>query len=745
MTSVGRSTPRTEGPEKLCGRARYLDDYVFEGGLHGVTLRSTVPHGRIKHIAFDPAFPWAECVVATAKDIPGGNHVSLMENDQPLLADGRVLHPMEPIVLVAHPSRQKAYQALAHIRVEYEEVPAVSTVEEALAGKQVLRPPDNVFKSFRIEKGDVESALLRADAVVEGEYRVPHQEQAYIENQGMAAYVDADGTLVVMGSMQCPFYVHKALAHIFDLGDEKLRIVQTTTGGAFGGKEEYPSMIAGHAALLAWKARRPVKLVYDRSEDMAATTKRHPAWIRHKTGVTRDGKLLAQDIEILMDGGAYMTLSPVVLSRGTLHATGPYECPNVRVRSRVVATNTPPNGAFRGFGAPQTLFAAELHMEKVAEAIGLDSVTLRRRNVFKQGSVTATGQVLRESVGAPDVLERSLKKSGYARKQKEYERWNRARRATWRGIGVAVCHHGAGFTGSGETYLASRAAIALGREGEVRILVASTEMGQGTNTILVQLVADALGLDPELVTIAVPDTAGVPNSGPTVASRTCLIVGGLLERAARDLRGEVTRVLGSFPRTRQGLRRAAAELLNGDDERRFEARYEPPKEVRWDDATYKGDAYPVYSYGAVVVELEVDRLTYEVRVRRLTTAQDVGKAINPLLVEGQITGGTAQALGYALHENVVYKDGFMLNTQLTNYIIPTALDTPTMDVLIVEKPYSRGPHGAKGVGELPMDIPAPAVAAAIHHATGLWITELPILPERILEAVLRRDRAGRSL
>jgi CO/xanthine dehydrogenase Mo-binding subunit len=740
MTSVGRSTARTEGPEKLCGRARYLDDYVSDGGLHGVTFRSNVAHGRIKHIAFDPAFPWAECVVATAKDIPGGNHVSLMENDQPLLADGRVLHAMEPIVLVAHPSRQKAYQALAHIRVEYEELPPVPTVEEALAGKQVLRPPDNVFKSFRIEKGDVESALLRADAVVEGEYRVPHQEQAYIENQGMAAYVDGDGTLVVMGSMQCPFYVHKALAHIFDLGDEKLRIVQTTTGGAFGGKEEYPSMIAGHAALLAWKARRPVKLVYDRSEDMAATTKRHPAWIRHKTGVTRDGKLVAQDIEILMDGGAYMTLSPVVLSRGTLHATGPYECPNVRVRSRVVATNTPPNGAFRGFGAPQTLFAAELHMEKVAEAIGLDSVTLRRRNVFKQGSVTATGQVLRESVGAPDVLERSLKKSGYARRRKEYERWNRARRPTWRGIGLALCHHGAGFTGSGETYLASRAAIALGREGEVRILVASTEMGQGTNTILVQLVADALGLAPELVTIAVPDTAGVPNSGPTVASRTCLIVGGLLERAARDLRSEVTRVLGSFPRTRQGLRRAAGELLNGADERRFEARYEPPKEVRWDDATYKGDAYPVYSYGAVVVELEVDRVTYEVRVRRLTTAQDVGKAINPLLVEGQITGGTAQALGYALHENVVYKDGFMQNAQLTNYIIPTALDTPTMDVLIVEQPYSRGPHGAKGVGELPMDIPAPAVAAAIHHATGLWITELPILPERILEAV-SRDRA----
>jgi CO/xanthine dehydrogenase Mo-binding subunit len=269
-------------------------------------------------------------------------------------------------------------------------------------------------------------------------------------------------------------------------------------------------------------------------------------------------------------------------------------------------------------------------------------------------------------------------------------------------------------------------------------------MGQGTSTILVQLVADALGLPGELVSIAVPDTAAVPNSGPTVASRTCLIVGGLLQRAARDLRREVVRASGSFPRTRRGLSRAAARLYDGADERRFEARYEPPGEVRWDDATYTGDAYPVYSYGAVVVEVEVDRLTFEVRVRRLTTAQDVGKAINPLLVEGQITGGTAQALGYALHENVVYENGFMRNAQLTNYIIPTTLDPPPMDVLIVEKPYSRGPHGAKGVGELPMDIPAPAVAAAVHHATGLWLTELPILPERILAAAGRRDGARRS-
>ncbi|HXB54180.1 MAG TPA: xanthine dehydrogenase family protein molybdopterin-binding subunit [Vicinamibacteria bacterium] len=733
---VGVNALRREGPEKLCGRARYIDDHNFPGCLHGVTLRSSIPHGRIQHISFDPRFPWEECVIATARDVPGGNHVALIEEDQPLLAEGRVRHVMEPILLVAHRFRPRAYEALRHIHVEYEELPPVLTVGDALRAETVLHPPDNVFKSFLIEKGDVTAGLAGADLVVAGEYRVPHQEQAYIENNGMAAYVEEDGTVVVLGSLQCPYYVHKALKHIFDLPDDKVRVVQTTTGGGFGGKEEYPSMIAGHAALLALKARRPVKMIYDRGEDMAATTKRHPAWIKHRTGVMRDGTLVAQDIEVVMDGGAYVTLSPVVLSRGTLHAGGPYACPNVRIRSRVVATTTPPNGAFRGFGAPQVLFAAELQMEKVAEKLGLDPVVLRRRNVFREGSVTATGQVLEESVGASTALERCARKSGYVRRRAAHVRWNRARRPTWRGIGLALCHHGAGFTGSGEAYLNSKAAVSLSRGGEVWVLAASTEIGQGTGTMLAQIVADTLRIPCEWVEVETPDTGKVPNSGPTVASRTCMIVGGLLERAARQLREEVIKRCGSFPRTRAGLRRAGRLLCGKGPPRRFEAEYQNPPEIRWDEAAYRGDAYGVYSYGAVAVDLEVDRLTFEVRVREVTAVSDIGKAINPRLAEGQIMGGTAQALGYALLENVVYENGFMTNSQLTNYIIPTALDTPPLKVEIVEKPYSRGPSGAKGVGELPMDVPAPAVAAAIRQATGHWIDVLPILPERILEAHL---------
>ena len=564
---------------------------------------------------------------------------------------------------------------------------------------------------------------------------MPHQEQAYIENNGMAAWFEKDGTLVVLGSMQCPYYVQKALMPLFNLPPERVRVVQAVTGGGFGGKEEYPSIIAAHAALLARKAKRPVKIVYDRHEDMAATTKRHPAVVRHRTGLKKDGTLLAQDVEVIMDGGAYVTLSPVVLSRGTIHATGPYECPNARVRSKVVMTNTPPNGAFRGFGAPQTLFAVELHWEKIADALKADSVALRRLNALRPGSTTATGQVLRQSVAAVEALDAVVKRSAYAKRRRDCETWNAdASKPTRRGMGLALVYHGSGFTGSGEVMLASRAGVALTRDGRVQVLAASTEIGQGTNTIFAQLAAGALGLAPEAVEVETPDTAKVPNSGPTVASRTVMVVGKLVEKAALQLKAELAaKKLGLET---PAARRAAGRALCGKEPiRRFIVQYEKPTDVTWDDEKYKGDAYAAYGYACVAAEVEVDKVTCETRVRKLWTAHDIGRAVNPLMAEGQIIGGIAQAVGYALLENPVYKDGLMQNSQLTNYIIPTALDTPPMDVVILEKPFSGGPGGAKGVGEMPMDVPGPAIAAAVKHAVGKLIPELPILPEKICAAL----------
>ncbi|MEK7656438.1 MAG: xanthine dehydrogenase family protein molybdopterin-binding subunit [Elusimicrobiota bacterium] len=727
--------PRKEGPAKLCGLAQYVDDYALPGCLYGATLRSGIAFGAIKSIVFDPAFPWSECVVVTAKDIPGKNCVALIEDDQPLLAEGVVRHPMEPILLVGHASRAKAYEAIKHIRVEYEAAEPVLSIEDSLALKGVLRSPDNSFKNILISKGDIRDGFEAAEIVVEGEYRVPHQEHAYIENNAVLSYFDGKGTLVVVGSIQCPYYVRKSLSKAFGLPPEEVRVVQAATGGGFGGKEDFPSMLAGHCALLTWKSRRPVKLVYDRQEDMEATTKRHPARIRHKTGLTRHGKLLAQDIEVVMDAGAYMTLSPVVLSRGAIHAAGPYDCPNVRIIAKAAATHTPPNGAFRGFGAPQTLYAAELQMERIARKMDIDGLTLRRLNVIKEGGSTATGQVLRVSVGASEVLERAAAKSHYVRKRIEYARHNRdPKKRVWKGIGLSLCHHGSGFTGSGEVFLASRAGVALTREGGLTVLAASTEIGQGTNTLLAQIAADALGVPYERVEVENPDTSKVPDSGPTVASRTCMIVGKLIERSAKALRADLERAGCPFPADPKALLRAAQRLCGAAPRKDYISQYEKPEEIQWDDASYRGDAYGAFAYEAMAVDLEVDKVSFEVRLREITAAVELGKAVNPLLAEGQIIGGTAQALGYALFERPHFKDGFMRNAQLTNYILPTSADTPRMKIELLEKPYTHGPFGAKGIGELPMDAPAPAVAAAVLNATGAMVCHLPILPEDIMDA-----------
>src|ERR1041385_6984589 len=405
---IGKSVPRKEGRKKVTGRALYVDDLSFPNMIHGVTVRSPVARGKIKNIFFEGVIPWGEFTIVTAKDIPGENYVALILNDQPYLADGIVNHPEEPIVLLAHPDKYLLQEARRHVRFEIEELPPIFTLEDSLAAKQIIWGEDNVFKSFLVDKGNVDEVWSQADLIVEGEYYTGAQEQLYIENNGAIAIANPNEGVTVWGSMQCPYYVHKALLKLFPLTEDQVRVIQTETGGGFGGKEEYPSLLAGHAALLSWKSGKPVKMIYDRAEDMVATTKRHPSRTRHKTAVTKDGKLLAMEIEFIVDGGAYCTLSPVVLSRGTIHDAGPYFCPHVRIRSSAVATNIPPHGAFRGFGAPQSIFALELHMDKVANAIGLSPEEFRRRNFIKEGETTATNQVIREAVNLDQLLDRAF-------------------------------------------------------------------------------------------------------------------------------------------------------------------------------------------------------------------------------------------------------------------------------------------------------------------------------------------------
>ncbi len=749
--SVGLQVPRFDARDKVTGRALYLDDLRVPGVLHGRTVRSTVAHGRILGIELDPAFDWSGVTICDHRDVPGENVVAAIEADQPLLAADVVRHWDEPILLLAHEDPEKAEAATRAVRVRIEPLPAALTVEDALAGRAKVRGSDNVYKTIRIERGELEDAFARAEIVIEGEYRTGHQEQLYIENNAMMAERTAEGGIHVRGSLQCPYYVHGALQRILGLPADKVRVEQTVTGGGFGGKEEYPSMIGGHAAVLAWKSGRPVKVVYDRAEDIAATTKRHPSIVRLRTGVMRDGTLVAIDADVIMDGGAYLTLTPVVLSRGAIHAGGPYRWEAARIRARAVATNTPPNGAFRGFGAPQTLFAVEAHMNRIAEALAIDPVELRRRNAVREGDVTPTGQVLRESVGAHAVLERTAARAKWKAVRARHARENAAAEAreragrlapdarrVRRGIGFALVYHGSGFTGSGEVKLDSLAALDLTPDGWPRVLVANTEIGQGTVTVFSQIVGDALGIPAHRVVIHTPDTAFVPNSGPTVASRTLMVVGGLVDKCARRMKEKLELWAEHVLAGEADFHRVAKRWLAQRGPLRVEQRYVKPTTIEWDDETYRGDAYGVFSYAALAAEVEVDLDTAETKVLRVTTAQDIGKAVHPVLAAGQIEGGTLQGLGWALLEELRFKDGRVWNHTLTNYIVPTSADAPPMDVEIVEIPYSGGPFGAKGLGELPMDVPAPAVIDAIAQAIGCRLDEIPATPERVLRALRTR-------
>src|SRR6266480_233027 len=692
---VGKSMTRKEGRKKVTGQTLYDEDVTFPGMLHGVTVRSSFPRGRIKNISFDqpPAsstplampsrgprsaggsdlnIPWDEFTIVIAKDIPGENYVALILNDQPYLADKVVNHPEEPIVLLAHQDKYLLEEARRNVRIEYEELPAIFTLEDSLEKKEIIWGEDNVFKKFLVEKGDIDDVWSKADLIVEGEYHTGAQEQLYIENNGAIAMANADDGVTVWGSMQCPYYVHKALLKLFNLAEEKVRVIQTETGGGFGGKEENPSMIAGHAALLAWKSGKPVKIIYDRAEDMVATTKRHPSRTHHKSAVTKDGKLLAMEIDFVIDGGAYCTLSPVVLSRGTIHAAGPYLCPNVRIHSRAVATNVPPQGAFRGFGAPQSIFALENASSRIKK-----------------------------------------------------------------GIGFASFMHGAGFTGSGEVYLQSVVGAEATSEGRVKILAASTEIGQGTNTIFAQIAAEALGLSYDLVEVSQPDTRNVPNSGPTVASRTCMIVGKLVESAVLGLKQTLIGS-GLLPDrfTQADFQTACGAYIEKFGSLNSFSKYQPPPNIFWDDEKYQGDAYGAFAWAVYVAEVSYDPLTYEVHVDDFVAVQEVGRVINPVLAAGQIEGGVAQAIGMTLYENVVWEKGRMKNGQMTNYIMPTAADIPPIRVYFEENPYAYGPDGAKGIGELPMDGPAPAILNAIENATGEGFNRIPLMPEAMMEKIL---------
>lgn len=755
---------RVDAADKATGRTTYFNDMDYPGALHAVVVRSPIPHGILRDLVQDPAYDWRGIVVATAKDIPGENVVHMHDRSMPLMGavGHEILYRGEPLAIVAAETVEKAREAAAHIQPVMDELPPLLTLQEAVAVfKQDPAAMDSICTK-NIVKGDIQAGFAAADQILEHEYWAGHQEQLYLEMQGLIVIPQPDGSIFVEGSIQCPYFPVHELNDALCLPPEKIRVRQTTMGGAFGGKEDYPSMLAGYAALPALKSGKPVSIAYDRHEDMLFTTKRHPVWVRYKTGVKKDGTLTAIECDYILDGGAYMTISDVVMYRGILHAALAYRCDNVIIRGRVARTHSFPCGAFRGFGAPQAIWGIESHIDAVAKAVHKTPQAYRREFHMREGDVTPTGQVLTGENGSTECLETVLKRSGFNEKYKQasFGKLN-PKTGKYHGIGLSFFAHGSAFTGDGEAKFKAKGRVDLdilpdGTPGVV-IRVSSTEMGQGVHTIFTQIAAESMSVAPEHVFFPLADTGRVPNSGPTVASRTTMVVGNVVHRSALDLKekmeafasrqffaGRKCRLKHSVFTARGhapiDFKTVAQQMYKQEGVVSGTFQFLLPDNIQWNQETFKGDSYPGYSWAANVAEVEIDPLTWELKVTRVYAVIDIGTVINPVTATGQVEGGLTQALGYAVMEKMnTGKDGLYDAARLQTYIVPTALDTPEFDIRFVEYPYTFAHPGAKGLGELPMDGLAPAIANAVEAAIGKRLRSIPITPESIFEAMTRPD------
>lgn len=750
---------RVDAAPKVRGQVRYIRDFKIPGMWLGKTIRSPYAHARILGIHLDRKFDWKQVVVVTSKDIPV-NQVAMLENDMPFLAEKTVKYRGEAVVLLAAENQDLLNEAARHVRIDYKPLPAIFDVFASQVSFTKIFGDNNLFKEIAISRGNVEKARQNSDLTIEIETKTGFQEHLYLEPQGVIAIPEGD-QVTIQGSLQCPYYVKRAIDNMF-AGEKRITVIQAPTGGAFGGKEDYPSLLAGHAALLAVKAGRPLGMFYDREEDVQVTTKRHPSYHQDIAYVNKDGRIIGVELTIFLDGGAYCTLSPVVLARSALTALGCYHVPNVRILAKAVATHTVPSGAFRGFGGPQAIFAIEMLIEKIAYTLNLPPDQVRKRNLIRKGQRTATGQLLKYSVSARETFQDVLRRSGYKKKFRTYQNHNAdilkyLRKGSvsslkagekLKGIGISVSQHGAGFTGTGENKINGKIRVEILPDGRVKIFSAATEMGQGEETAIRTIMAKALGIGREAVILSDINTDVVPDSGPTVASRTTMIVGSLLIEAAKEIVKKVKIDLSTKRKLsftyRNGFFHNSSEKHAFQDAAKLSAgwsvekQYRHPPIIQFDDILWTGDAYPVFSWAAAVAEIEVDPITFDVRVSRYTTSHDIGKAINPDQAVAQIQGGSLQGIGYALYEKIRLEEGHFDITGFTDYIIPTATEMPEFEVSLIENPYPYGPFGAKGLGELPLVGAAPAVVSALWMIFQEEFNEIPVLPEFLAKIFERK-------
>jgi len=748
---IGNSIERLGVRERVRGAPIFSADLELNRPLVLRVLRSGRPHARIVSIDVTGALRLDGVVrVFTAADIPGKNLTGIINKDQPLLAADKVRSVADPVALVAAESEAAAREALAHIAVAYEDLPAVFEPHAALQpDAPKIHAKGNLLFSRKVRKGDPESVWEDCAAVVETTYTTPRIEHSYLEPDAGAGFVDDDGTLVIYASTQNPHYDHKEVVGLLGLSDERVRIIQAATGGGFGSKLDLN--VQGFIGLALYHLQRPVRMVYSREEAYLATAKRHPLEMTVKTGADRLGRLKAMRVSITCDTGAYGSYGIAVATRSAVLATGPYEVPHVEVESRCVYTNHPFCGAMRGFGTPQIAVAHESQMDQLAGRLGLDPLEFRRRNVFVSDSVTATGQNLQHSVGIGDCLAaiaphyESAKAGWRSAETDPYRR---------RGIGVGCMWYGIGNTGVQNP---ASARVEIDLEGRVTLFTGCADIGQGSTTVLAQIAAETLGLDPGLLKLVVADTGLTASAGATSASRQTYISGNAVRDAAAKLADVLrTEAVNRLKRPKSGLTMAGGFVAAADDPgdkvsfahlaERIHAKglpltwsgYFDPETVPLDPESGQGIPYATYAYAAQLALVSVDVLTGEVTVEKIVAAHDVGKAIHPENVVGQICGGVAMGLGFALMEE--YTPGQTVS--LKDYHLPTCADVPEIVPIIVEAAEPSGPYGAKGVGEPALIPTAPAILNAIADALGRRITSLPAGLERVMEACIEAGLFG---
>lgn len=756
LSSIGQSLPRIDAHDKVTGKALYSGDLVRPGMLHMKILFAGRPHARVVSIDASAAESLPGVVaVYTAKDVPV-NEYGLQKKDQPVLcgpvldsgdlslesqeqaksqerapalqnkvAGDIVRFEGDQVAAIVAETEEIAAKARSLIRIEYEDLPAVFDAVEAMQpGAPLIHPElgdSNVCVHYKIRKGDVEAAFARADVIVEGEYKTPWQEHAYLQPEAGLAYLDEEGRVTVECGGQWTHADRAGIAHALGLPEEQVRVIYPAIGGAFGGREDLSVQIV--LALAAMKLKRPVKIIWSRQESIIGHGKRHPATLKTKWGATKDGKLVAAEMEIIADGGAYMYTTNKVLGNSTITCTGPYFIPNVKVDTYGVYTNNVPSAAFRGFGAPQALWMAELQMDKLAEKLGLDPVEFRHRNALREGDTLGVGTPAPGRVSIVECIEAAAAKFGWTTDHRPQTMVRGPKLAlsgsegsTVRGRGFAAGFKNVGFSfGYQEN---SWARVELHGRDEIEHAVlwhASAEVGQGTHTVMVQMAAEALGIPVGKVTLVTSDSATMGNPGSVSASRMTFMSGNAIRGAAA----------AALEKWKAEERPAIAEYT-----------YLAPKTQPFDPETGRSTPNFSYAYVAQAVEVEVDLETGFIKLLRVVSADDVGKAINPDLVTGQIEGGVVQAQGYAMLEDMKVREGRILTDQLSTYLIPTIVDIPdVVDSVIVEVAEPNGPWGARGLGELPFLPLAPAIAAAVHDATGVWFDEFPLTPERVLRGL----------